>query len=65
MSGHARLSPSSSRWVHCPGSIREEAGYEDVSGEAAIDGTGSHLLLEECLIHNRTAESFIPIKSSV
>ena len=46
---HARLSPSNHRWVHCPGSIREESVYENISGEAAIDGTGSHLLLELCL----------------
>lgn len=44
--GHARLSPSNHRWVHCPGSIREEAVYPDSSGDAAVDGTGSHLLLE-------------------
>ena len=47
---HARLSPSNHRWPHCPGSVREEAQYPDVSGDAAIDGTGSHLLLELCLI---------------
>lgn len=43
---HARLSPSNHRWVHCPGSVREEAVYPDVPGEPAIDGTGSHLLLQ-------------------
>lgn len=47
--GHARLGPSNHRWPNCPGSIREEAAYPDVPGEAAIDGTGSHLLLELCL----------------
>lgn len=46
---HARLGPSNHRWPNCPGSVREEANYPDVSGEAAIDGTGSHLLLEMCL----------------
>lgn len=49
MSKHARLSPSNLRWPHCPGSIREEANYPDIPNEAAIDGTGSHLLLEKCL----------------
>lgn len=49
---HARLGPSNHRWPMCAGSPREEARYEDVSGEAAIDGTGSHLLLEMCLINN-------------
>ena len=50
MSGHAMLSPSKrSRWALCPGSIREEAKYPDTgSGPAAIDGTHSHTLLEEC-----------------
>jgi hypothetical protein len=47
--GHARLSPSNRRWPECPGSIREEARYEDITNEAAIDGTGSHLLLEMCI----------------
>ena len=47
--GHARLGPSNARWPKCPGSVREEAQYPDIAGEAAIDGTGSHLLLEMCL----------------
>lgn len=46
---HARLSPSNLRWAKCAGSVREEANYENTSGAAAIDGTGSHLLLELCL----------------
>ena len=50
MSSHARLSPSSAhRWMACPGSIREESKYENVSGPAAIDGTHSHTLLEKCI----------------
>lgn len=49
MSHHARLSPSNKRWPVCPGSVREEAAYPDSTGEAAIDGTGSHLLLELCI----------------
>ena len=50
MSTHAQLSPSKrSRWALCPGSIREEAKYPDQGGgPAAIDGTHSHTLLEEC-----------------
>lgn len=48
MSTHARLSPSNARWPNCAGSVREESGYMDVAGAAAIDGTGSHLLLEMC-----------------
>ena len=50
MGHHARLSPSNTRWPKCPGSVREEAQYPDTSGEAAVDGTGSHLLLELCLL---------------
>jgi len=55
---HARLGPSNHRWPHCPGSVREEAGYEDVAGASAIDGTGSHLLLELCLINGVRAETY-------
>lgn len=56
--GHARLGPSNHRWPHCPGSVREEALYEDVAGAAAIDGTGSHLLLELCLLNGVRAEEY-------
>ena len=52
MTGHARLGPSNHRWPKCPGSVREEANYPDIAGEAAIDGTGTHLLLEMCLENN-------------
>lgn len=58
-SEHARLSPSNQRWVHCPGSVREEAAYPDIPSKAAIDGTGSHLLLEMCLTHDTRSESFL------
>ena len=56
---HARLSPSNHRWVHCPGSVREEAQYPDVSGEAAIDGTGTHLLVELCIENSEMAEDYL------
>lgn len=52
MSDHKRLNPSNKRWPKCAGSPREEANYVDVAGAAAIDGTGSHLLLEMCLDNN-------------
>jgi hypothetical protein len=55
---HARLGPSNHRWPNCAGSVREEANYEDVSGAAAIDGTGSHLLLEMCLENNVRANTY-------
>jgi len=48
MSVHARLSPSNTRWPKCPGSVREEEAYPDIAGDAAIDGTGSHLQLDMC-----------------
>lgn len=56
--GHARLGPSNKRWPKCAGSVREEERYEDVAGEAAIDGTGSHLLLEMCLQNNVAAHVY-------
>lgn len=58
MSNHARLGPSNHRWPKCPGSVREEANYPDIPGEAAIDGTGSHLLLEMCLENNVPAAQY-------
>lgn len=58
MSAHARLGPSNHRWPNCPGSVREEANYPDISGPAAIDGTGSHLLLEMCLDNGVRADVY-------
>lgn len=47
---HAALSPSKAhRYVRCPGSVRLEAQYPDVSNDAAIDGTHSHTLLQKCI----------------
>lgn len=58
MTAHARLSPSNLRWPKCPGSVREEAAYPDIAGEAAIDGTGTHLLLELCLTGDVTPDYY-------
>lgn len=55
---HARLGPSNHRWPNCPGSVREEERYPDTSGAAAIDGTGSHLLLELCLENDVPAQHY-------
>ncbi len=55
---HARLGPSNHRWPVCAGSVREEAEYPDVAGAAAVDGTGSHLLLELCMQNNCRAEAY-------
>lgn len=59
MADHARLSMSNKRWPHCPGSVREEAPYPDTSSRAAIDGTGSHLLLELCVKHGHSPEQYL------
>jgi hypothetical protein len=61
MSDHAKLSPSKrSRWALCPGSIREEAKYpEEESGEAAVDGTHSHTLLETCIKSGMDAALYV------
>lgn len=60
MSEHARLSCSSTaRWSNCPGSVRAEETYPDISGEAAIDGTGTHLLVEMSIINNRPPSFYI------
>ena len=59
MSHHARLSPSNLRWPVCAGSVREEAHYVDIAGEAAIEGTGDHLLLETCVVEGKPASHYI------
>lgn len=59
MTGHARLGCSNQRWPHCAGSIRVEADYEDTSGAAAIDGTGSHLQVGMCLDNGVRAEAYL------
>jgi hypothetical protein len=58
MAEHARLGCSNPRWEPCPGSIREEAKYPNISSEAAKDGTGSHLLLEMCLKNGVQANQY-------
>lgn len=61
MPTHAQLSPSKrSRWALCPGSIREEAKYpEQDSGPAAVDGTHTHTLLEQCIKLGKDASAFV------
>ena len=57
---HAKLSPSKrAQWSRCPGSIREQAPFPDVSGPAAIDGTHTHSLLEVCLNSGKKSEYYI------
>lgn len=48
--GHATRSPSSRhRWRLCAASVQAEARYADESGPAAIDGTHTHTLIEQCV----------------
>lgn len=53
MGDHAQLSPSGRhRWGACPGSVRMEAPLpESPSGDAAIEGTHAHSLLERALTY--------------
>lgn len=59
MSVHARLSPSNHRWPKCPGSVRMEEQYPNISGPAAVDGTGTHLLVETCLKESTRPSSYV------
>lgn len=60
MTTHAKLSPSKrAQWSRCPGSIREQAPYPNVSGPSAIDGTHTHSLLETCLKNVHDAKAYI------
>lgn len=59
MSKHERLAPSNKRWPKCAGSARMEEGYEDIAGEAAIDGTGSHEQLELCVNNGLSADAYL------
>jgi hypothetical protein len=60
MTTHAQLSPSKAhRWALCPGSIREEAKFPDVTGQAAVDGTHSHTLLEQAILTKTDPLEFV------
>jgi hypothetical protein len=56
---HARLGPSDKTWPHCPAAPSAQEPYENIPGKAAVDGTGSHLLLELCLNHNVRAVAYL------
>jgi len=56
---HARLGCSSPLWRFCPGSVRENAKYPNISNPAAADGTASHLLLELCMVNGVRAEQYL------
>lgn len=62
MSAHAKLSPSARhRWQKCPASVRVCQQYEGdgKSSPAAVDGTHSHTLLEECIKHAADATLYV------
>ncbi len=49
--GHALLSASSAhRWLACPPSARLEEQFPDSAGEAAMEGTLAHLIVEHKLL---------------
>lgn len=58
---HSKKSPSKFERIRlCPGSFLREQKYpESPAGQAAIDGTHSHTLLENCLKQLRPPESFL------
>lgn len=61
MTEHSRLlAPSAAhRWMNCSGSALASAHYQDVPGEAAMEGTAAHWLLEECLTKGENPRNFI------
>jgi hypothetical protein len=53
MTKHARLSASSSaKWLNCPGSIKAEEPYPNVTSKFAEEGTKAHELAESLLRDN-------------
>ena len=59
--GHSKLFPPSSahRWMHCTASPGAVQKYKDESGEAAMEGTAAHFLLEECLTKGTNAIDYL------
>jgi hypothetical protein len=50
MSGHAKLSPSSSsRWLNCPGSVAASVGIANESSVYADEGTFAHSVAEQAI----------------
>lgn len=60
MSGHAKLSPSSSaRWIRCPGSVALSKQFPDTAGFAANEGTFAHLVASTCLEDKTSARKWL------
>ena len=56
---HSKRSPSSAhRWMRCPGSPREEAGFPNTTNINAETGTVAHEVGALCLEHGKESESF-------
>lgn len=56
MTTHARLGASNAhRWLHCPGSVRAEAGLPDSGSVFAQEGSAAHSLAEYCLVRGQSS----------
>ncbi len=61
MSEHSRLFPPSgaSRWMNCSASAEAVTRYADEPGEAAMEGTAVHWLVQQCLEQGIDAKLFL------
>ena len=58
---HSKLfAPSSAhRWMRCSASSEAASRYVDQPGEAAMEGTAAHFLLEKCLVEGSSPHDFL------
>jgi hypothetical protein len=60
MNDHARFAPSAAhRWLNCTASVSAAECYHDEHGEAAMEGTAAHWLLERCLVDGGDPVDFL------
>ena len=61
MAEHSRLFPPSgaARWINCSASAEAVTHYPDVPGDAAMEGTAWHWLVEQCLVQGVDADLFL------
>jgi len=60
MADHAKLSPSaSSRWMACPGSVREELKFPDSTSRYASEGSAAHSLGEMALKTGKDPDAWL------